>query len=139
MARLLQRSPDMAVGALMKRAVPTLTDAEAAAYDAPYPDARYKAGVRRFPNLVPDRPDAPGAALSRRARNFWRDDWRGESFMAVGMRDPVLGPPVMQALRETIRNCPPPLELPDAGHFTQEAGAVIVDAAMAHWSGARKP
>lgn len=133
------RSPDMAVGALMKRAVPTLTDAEAAAYDAPYPDARYKAGVRRFPNLVPDRPDAPGATLSRRARNFWRDDWRGESFMAVGMRDPVLGPPVMQALRTTIHNCPPPLELPDAGHFTQEVGAIIVESAMRHWSGARKP
>ncbi len=124
------RSPDMAVGALMKRAVPTLTDAEAAAYDAPYPDARYKAGVRRFPNLVPDRSDAPGATLSRRARDFWRDDWRGESFMAIGMRDPVLGTPVMQALRKIIRNCPPPLELPDAGHFTQEAGAIIVETAM---------
>ena len=44
-----------------------MTAAEAAAYDAPFPDARYKAGVRRFPNLVPDRPDADGAALCRRA------------------------------------------------------------------------
>lgn len=124
------RSPDMAIGALLKRAAPSLTDAEAAAYDAPYPDARYKAGVRRFPNLVPDHPDAPGAALSRRARVFWRDDWRGESFMAIGTRDPVLGAPVMQALRENIRGCPPPLELPDAGHFTQEAGSIIVESAI---------
>ena len=62
--------PDMDVAALMKRAVPSLSDDEAAAYAAPYPDARYKAGVRRFPNLVPDRPDAEGAALSRRAREF---------------------------------------------------------------------
>ena len=30
------------------------SDAEAAAYDAPFPDARFKAGVRAFPNLVPD-------------------------------------------------------------------------------------
>jgi haloalkane dehalogenase len=43
--------PDMDIAALMKRAVPSLSDSEAAAYAAPYPDARYKAGVRRFPNL----------------------------------------------------------------------------------------
>ena len=28
----------------------------ALAYDAPFPDARYKAGVRRFPQLVPVQP-----------------------------------------------------------------------------------
>ena len=127
--------PDMDIAALMKRAVPSLSGAEAAAYAAPYPDARYKAGVRRFPNLVPDRPEAPGAAVSRRAREFWSNDWRGESFMAVGMKDPVLGPPAMRALRATIRNCPPPLELAEAGHFVQEAGAVIVDAATASFAG----
>ena len=59
------RNPDMDIAGLMKRACPHLTAAEAAAYAAPFPDASYKAGVRRFPNLVPDRPDAGGAALSR--------------------------------------------------------------------------
>ena len=126
--------PDMDIAALMKRAVPLLSDAEAAAYASPYPDAQYKAGVRRFPNLVPDRPDAEGAALSRRAREFWFKDWEGKSFMAIGMKDPVLGAPAMQALHATIRNCPPPLELTEAGHFVQEAGAVIVDQAMASFS-----
>jgi len=124
------RSPDMDIAALMKRALPDLREAEAAAYAAPFPDARYKAGVRRFPNLVPDRPDADGAALSRRARAFWSKAWTGESFMAVGMKDPVLGPPVMRGLRQVIRNCPPPLELPEAGHFVQEAGEIIVTEAM---------
>ncbi len=127
--------PDMDIAALMKRSVPSLSDAEAAAYAAPYPDARYKSGVRRFPNLVPDRPDAGGAALSRRARDFWSKDWAGKSFMAIGMQDPVLGAPAMRMLHKTIRNCPPPLELPDAGHFVQEAGAVIVEKAMASFSG----
>ena len=126
--------PDMDITGLMKRAVPSLSDGEAAAYAAPYPDARYKAGVRRFPNLVPDRPDAEGAPLSRRAREFWSKEWAGESFMAIGMRDPVLGAPAMLSLRETIRNCPPPLELAEAGHFTQEAGVIIVEHAMASFS-----
>src|SRR6185436_5169000 len=48
------RSPDMDIAGLMKRSTAGLSDAEAAAYAAPYPDARYKSGVRRFPNLVPD-------------------------------------------------------------------------------------
>jgi haloalkane dehalogenase/tRNA(adenine34) deaminase len=127
--------PDMDIAALLKRAEPSLSDAEAAAYAAPFPDLRYKAGVRRFPNLVPDRPDAEGAALSRRARDFWSREWRGKSFMAIGMKDPVLGPPAMRALHKIIRNCPPPLELAEAGHFTQEAGAVIVEKALASFSG----
>jgi haloalkane dehalogenase/tRNA(adenine34) deaminase len=111
-----------------------LSNREAAAYAAPYPDARYKAGVRRFPNLVPDRPNAEGGALSRRAREFGSKDWAGNSFMAIGMKDPVLGAPAMRALRATIRNCPPPLEPAEAGHFTQEAGVIIVEQAMASFS-----
>jgi haloalkane dehalogenase/tRNA(adenine34) deaminase len=107
-----------------------LVDAEAAAYDAPFPDARFKAGVRRFPNLVPERPDAPGAALSRRARDWWQHEWHGRSFMAIGAADPVLGEPVMLQLRRTIRGCPPPLVLADAGHFVQEWGDRVASAAL---------
>jgi len=126
--------PDLDVAALMRRAIPGLTDGEAASYTAPFPDVRFKAGVRRFPELVPDRPDADGAALSRQARDWWREAWAGQSFMAVGMADPVLGPPAMHALRRMIRGCPEPLELPDAGHFVQEAGAVIVERALASFA-----
>ena len=123
--------PDMAVGKLLARACPHLSPAEAAAYDAPYPDARYKAGVRRFPNLVPEFPDSPGAAIGRAARDFWRNDWRGRSVMAIGMADPVLGPPVMRALHRDIRGCPPPLEFADAGHFVQEWGDEVAPAVIA--------
>ena len=44
--------PDLDIAALMKRASPILSDAEANAYAAPFPDETYKAGVRRFPELV---------------------------------------------------------------------------------------
>lgn len=119
------KNPDMDIAGLMQRACPHLADAEAAAYAAPYPDATYKAGVRRFPNLVPDRPDAGGAALSRAARDFWRTRWTGKSLMAIGMKDPVLGPPTMHALHDVIRNCPPPMEIAEGGHFLQEWGEGI--------------
>ena len=125
------RNPDMDIAKLMQRACPHLTPAQAAAYNAPYPDAAHKAGVRRFPNLVPDRPDAGGAALSRQARDFWRDSWTGKSLMAIGMKDPVLGPPVMRALHTQIKGCPPPLEIADGGHFLQEWGEPIAQAAVA--------
>ncbi|MBN8493436.1 MAG: alpha/beta fold hydrolase [Burkholderiales bacterium] len=125
--------PDMAIGRLFQRGHPQLTPAEAAAYDAPFPDARYKAGVRRFPNLVPDGADAPGAEISRQAARFWSTQWQGDSFMAIGMQDPVLGPPVMEGLRKLIRGCPEPMEVAEGGHFVQEHGGPIATAALRHF------
>ena len=86
--------------------------------------------MKAFPNLVPDGDDAPGAAISRRAREFWRNEWAGESFMAIGMKDPVLGEVPMRSLQHTIRNCPPPMEVADGGHFVQEWGGPIAHAAL---------
>jgi pimeloyl-ACP methyl ester carboxylesterase len=119
------KNPDLALGKLLARACPHLTAAEAAAYDAPFPDTRYKAGVRRFPPMVPEKYDDPGAALSRKARDFLKTAWRGESRMAIGAKDPVLGPRVMHALRKNIRNCPEPLVVENGGHFLQEWGEEV--------------
>ena len=74
-----------------------------------------------------------GADISRRAAEFFRNEWQGESFMAIGMQDPVLGPDTMHALARTIRNCPPPLELSGAGHFVQEWGEIVASSALAHF------
>jgi haloalkane dehalogenase/tRNA(adenine34) deaminase len=123
--------PDMEVGKLMGRTCPHLTAEERAAYDAPFPDVRHKAGVRRFPAMVPDHPDAEGAELSRRARQWLSQSWQGRSFFAVGMTDPVLGPPVMAALRQQVRGAPASMEIADAGHFVQEWGGRIAASARA--------
>ncbi len=126
----VKANPDLDAARLMKRSTTGLSDAELAAYNAPFPDASYKAGVRRFPELVPDNPDAPGAALSRKARTWWQNDWQGQSLMAIGMLDPVLGPPVMAELHSWIRNCPPPMEIAEGGHFVQECGEPIARTAL---------
>jgi haloalkane dehalogenase len=130
----VRKNPDLACGKLLARACPHLSAAEAAAYDAPFPDARNKAGVRRFPELVPERYDDPGAALSRQARDWFSAAWKGESFMAIGMKDPVLGLRVMQDLRRVIRNCPEPYLIEQGGHFLQEWGEEVADAALKHWN-----
>lgn len=122
--------PDLDLAMLFKRGTPILSDDEAAAYAAPYPDVTYKAGVRQFPELVPDHRDAGGAHISRAARDWWRDAWAGQSFMAVGGADPVITPDAMESLRRNIRNCPEPLTIPDAGHFVQEWGDQVVPAAL---------
>lgn len=123
--------PDLPIGRLLKRGKPDMTEAEAAAYDAPYPDASYKASVRAFPNLVPGTPEDDGAALGRRALDWWAHAWQGRSFMAIGEADPVLGAPVMEALAAHIRGCPAPLRLPEAGHFVPEWGEAIARQALA--------
>ena len=124
---------DLPVGKLIQRGKPDMSAAEVAAYDAPFPDPRHKAALRAFPDLVPDGEDAPGAALSRVAREFWRERWSGQSFMAIGMKDPVLGEAPMRALQKTIRGCPPPLEVAEGGHFVQEWGGPIAAAALAQF------
>ena len=114
----------------MKRATSILTDAEMAAYNAPFPDNSFKAGARTFPGLVPTDPAMDGVETSKRAATFWSQQWSGASFMAIGMQDPVLGPPAMTALSKLIRNCPPPMEIADGGHFVQEWGEPIARAAL---------
>ena len=122
--------PDMDIAALMKRGTPVLSDAEAAAYGAPFPDAAYKAGVRRFPELVMVAPGMEGVETSKRAANWWAREWHGDTFMAVGGTDPVLGPPVMEKLQAQIRGCPEPMVIEEAGHFVQEWGAPVAKAAL---------
>ncbi len=121
---------DLDIAGLMQRAVDGLSDEEARAYAAPFPDRDHKGGVRRFPRLVADRPDADGAALSRQARDWFGREWNGRSVIACGMKDPVLGPAAMKYLRRCIRHAPDILELPDAGHFVQESGIPVAEEAV---------
>lgn len=128
------KKPDYDVGRLLARGNPQLSDAECAAYNAPFPDRGHRAALRAFPPMVPETEDADGAAISRRARAFWQNDWQGRSLMAVGMEDPVLGWPVMQKLQQAIRGCPEPICVEQGGHFVQEQGEAIAQAALRHFS-----
>ena len=63
-----QSVPQLPIGDLVQAgSVRQLSDAEVAAYDAPFPDETFKAGARAFPALVPTTLDAPGAADNRTA------------------------------------------------------------------------
>ncbi len=132
------KNPDMGVGKLMSRTCPHLSPREIAAYDAPFPDVRYKAGVRRFPQTCSRSPRcAKVRELSRQARDWWRDFWRGKTFMAIGMTDPVLGPAVMSDLATNIRDCPEPFEVAMRPAILFQSGAAISRAGVAGFLGAK--
>jgi haloalkane dehalogenase len=90
-----------------------------AAYDAPFPDERYKAGARQFPMLVPVTPDDPAAAANRRA---WEvlERWDKPFLTVFGDRDPVTSgaDKVLQAKIPGAAGQPHATLA--AGHFLQE-------------------
>ena len=128
-----KQQPQFDLGKLFLRGNKHLSVAEAAAYNAPFPDKGYRAALRAFPPMVPEFEHSEGAAISRQARDFWRNDWQGQSLMAIGQQDPVLGEAVMRGLQSQIKGCPEPLLLPHAGHFVQEHGQAIAEAAVRHF------
>lgn len=128
------KNPEFDVARLFARGNPQMSAAECAAYSAPFPDKGHRAALRAFPPMVPDSPEADGAAISRQARGFWQNDWTGRSLMVVGAQDPVLGPPVMHGLRALIRGCGEPVVLQQAGHFVQEHGEPVARQALAFFS-----
>jgi tRNA(adenine34) deaminase len=101
---------------------------------APFPDAGHRASTRAFPPMVPEFESSDGAAVSRAARDFWRNEWQGQSLMAIGLQDPVLGEKVMRDLAANIRGCSggcsEPMLLPHGGHFLQEHGEAIAQRAV---------
>lgn len=97
-----------------------LTEAEIAAYNAPFPDDVYKAGARMFPMLVPSTPDDPASEANRAAWKVLR-----------GLQIPVLttfgaDDKIMAGVEKVFQSQMPGaagqdhVVLAGAGHFLQE-------------------
>lgn len=114
--------PNMNIGAAMLLIDDQLPDDVLDAYRAPFPNERSKAGARAFPTLIPINPDMGGTQAARDAIAWWTNEWQGDALVACGMHDTILGLPVMQLLASWIKDCPPVLEVADAGHYCQEHG-----------------
>ena len=125
---LVREMPDLPVGQLIRHITPQLTDEEVAAYDAPFPDSRFKAGARTFPELAMVEPEMEGVPEAKEALRFWKEEWTGQSFMAIGGKAPDAE--TMHTLRSQIQGCPAPLVLPDADHFVPEWGGQVAQAAL---------
>src|SRR5207237_7030081 len=126
------RTEDLPISMLVRRACKQDPgDAVAAAYDAPYPNAGSKAGARAFPQLIPQKPDAPGAAAGQRVLEALRED-RRPTLMLWGDSDPVLPLSVAERFAESIGR-PPPRAIENASHFLQEDQGRLIGGLIADW------
>jgi haloalkane dehalogenase len=125
------------VAAVVARACATALEPEVwHAYDAPYPDERYKAGPRSFPALIPTRPDHPSSQAVRDSRAILSTSTL--PFLTIyGERDPIRG--TADAMFHDLvpgASGQPHVRLVDAGHNAPEDagetfGMVIRDFATA--------
>jgi len=116
-----QTTPDFRAGGIVRGASVTPLPPEVeAAYDAPFPDDRYKAGARQFPTLVPVTPDDPAAPANRTAweqLSTWTKPW----LTAFSDQDPVtkVGDAIFQERIPGTKG-QPHTTIMGAGHFLQE-------------------
>lgn len=86
-----QSTPDMPVGQIVSMGIDrALSQAEVDAYDAPFPDASYKAGACQFPTLVPITPEHASVAENKAA---WQVLTRFDKpfLTAFSDNDPITG------------------------------------------------
>jgi len=103
-----------------------------AAYDAPFPDATYKAGTRAFPKLVPTTPQDPAAPANRAAWQVF-DGWQKPFLTAFSNRDPITRG-LDKAFVDRVPGAKhqPHTNIKNAGHFLQEEkgpelASVVID------------
>lgn len=119
--RFSQTVEDFAVGFIVSTGcVSDLPTEVVAAYDAPFPDDRHKAGARQFPMLVPTSPDDPAVPANRAAWDVLRR-FDKPFLTAFSDRDPITagGDAVF---RREVPGCAgqPHTTIEGAGHFLQE-------------------
>jgi haloalkane dehalogenase len=108
-----------------------LSDAEAAAYQAPFPSVEYQAAALAFPRLVPAHADDPGVYENRRAIARLRQ-LDLPVFMAWGEEDPIMKP-AEAGLRGIFRNAAPTFWISGAGHFVQEDAGEEIAIKVREW------
>jgi len=127
------RTEDLPVGLLVRRACKTDPGDEVIrGYEAPYPDVPSKAGARAFPLMLPQSPDAPGAAAGQRVAEALREDDR-PTLALWADSDPVLPLAVGEQFLRSIGREQPPRTIADASHFLQEDQGPLLGSLIAEW------
>jgi haloalkane dehalogenase len=126
------RTEDLPVGFLVKGACKSDPGEDViAAYEAPFPSAASKAGARAFPLLIPQTPDAPGAAAGQRVLDALRED-RRPTLMLWADSDPILPVATGERFAAAIGREPPRI-VADASHFLQEDQGPEIGRLIAQW------
>jgi haloalkane dehalogenase len=120
------RQEDLPVGLVMRRSlVQPASDEVIAGYEAPFPDASFKAGVHRFPQIVPTSPGDAGADVMRDVEAALTS-WSGPALVLFSTEDPVFPLEVGRRFAEAIPGAGPLETIEGAGHFLQEDQGELV-------------
>lgn len=128
-----QNVPELPIGNILQNgSTRELTQAEVAAYDAPFPDESYKVGARRFPALVPVTPEHASVAQNKAA---WKvlEQFKKPFVTAFGEHDLITaGGEALMKARIPGAAGQPHVIIPNAHHFIQEdAAAALVEIILA--------
>ena len=128
----VERTEDLPISMLVRNACKTDPGDEiAAAYDAPFPEARSKQGARAFPLMLPTSPDAPGAEAGQRVLEALKEDTRPKLFLWADS-DPILSLKTGERFAE-VCNTQIDHVIPDASHFLQEDQGELIGRHIADW------
>ena len=130
--RFARNADSLDIGRLMNNTLTRqkLTDAEAAAYNAPFPSKQFQTGALVFPRLVPIRYDYPGAYDNRVAIGKLRH-LDTPALLIWGKHDAITAPSEKH-LHSIFRRAAPTIWA-DAGHFIQEDAGPEVAAHILAW------
>lgn len=91
-----------------------------AAYDAPFPSNKYKAGAKVFPALVPTKGGMPGIEEMAKAKEVLKT-WQKPALVMFSDKDPIMrGRDKWFRNNIPTANQQPHITINDAGHFLQE-------------------
>ncbi|MBI5044299.1 MAG: haloalkane dehalogenase [Nitrospirae bacterium] len=121
--RFVQNTPDLPIGQVIRMGMINgnlLAPDIIAAYEAPFPDASYKAGAAAWPLLVPIHYDDAGAPEMRQTREFL-SKWDKPTLVMFSDKDPIThgADRFFRSLIPGAKN-QPEIVIKDAGHFLQE-------------------
>ena len=130
----IERTPDVPIDILIRGGCKLpLDDAVLRAYEAPFPDARSKAGARAFPKLIPFSPDAPGAPEGGAVMKALRRD-RRPALVLWADSDPALPlEPVGRLVQGLFPTAEELTVIENAGHYLQEDRGEHIGALIAEW------
>ena len=108
-------------GDLVRRSMQSnqMTDDEVRAYDAPFPDRESKAGVRRFPRMIPLQPGDPGSREMEETREALRS-WAKPSLVMFSDSDLIFTREGARRFVNLIPGARGPIVIKGPGHFLQE-------------------
>lgn len=127
------KTPDLPVDFLMSRSEAHPWGGDVlAAYGAPFPSIDHKAGIRRFPMMVPLTGEDVGAAEMLAVRDQLAN-WANPAYVLFSTGDPIFSTRTGARLAELIPGAGPLDTVENAAHFLQEDQGEEVGRRIAHW------